>query len=119
MTTEDGPVVHSYGRLIANGQVIMELSEIAPPENSTSSTGRITCTQGVWYWNNRKYNATVTDMNTSKTVYQDRSQGKASTLVVTRAWGKYANNIVYCNTTKTTATRRKTTIRLFPRGHGQ
>ena len=41
--------MHSYGRLISKYQVITDLSEIAPPESSTSSTGRITCTQGVWF----------------------------------------------------------------------
>jgi hypothetical protein len=85
--------MHSYGRLIADQQVITELSEIAPPENSTSSTGRITCTQGVWYrWESLVFNISE---NTSDIVHQIKTR-ENSTLVVTDKWRQYTNHIISC-----------------------
>ena len=85
--------MHSYGRLIADGQVITELSEIAPPENSTSSTGRITCSHGVWYWTDGL--AFNISENTSDKVHQIKTR-ENSTLVVTDKWRLHTNLIVSC-----------------------
>ena len=117
-------LVHSYGRLIANGQVITDLTEIAPPDNTTSSSGRVTCVRGVWYWNVSKDSRKNSAPNPS-TLYQITTRefmsvyqilGENSTLVVTERWN-ILNNVAYCSRNDTPDRRHY--VFLFPRGNGK
>ena len=117
-------LVHSYGRLIASEQVITDLSEIAPPDNTASSSGRVTCVGGVWYWNMSEDSQTNSKSNPlawhqlltweNKTVHQ--ILGEDSTLVVTESWN-ISNNIVFCSRNDTPDRRHY--VYLFPRGNGK
>ena len=117
-------LVHSYGRLVANGQVITDLTEIAPPDNTISRNGRVTCVRGVWYWNTSKDTQKNSTSNPSTlqqittwgnmSVYQ--ILGENSTLVVTESWN-VSNNIAYCSRKDTPDCRHY--VFLFPRGNGE
>ena len=90
--------MHSYGRLIARYQVITDLSEVASPENSTPTTGRITCTQGVWYCSKTDNidEANRIPLNTNKTVHQTIEpdpHGNHSMLVISEKPIQHASNM--------------------------
>ena len=116
-------LVHSYGRLIASEQVITDLSEIAPPDNTTSNSGRVTCVRGVWHWNMGEDSQTNSKSNPfalhqiatleNKSVHQ--ILGEDSTLVVTESWN--ISNIVFCSRNDTPDRRHY--VYLFPRGSGK
>ena len=109
----DGVIAHSYGRLIGNLQMITDLNEIAPPFHSIATIGRITCTQGVWYWSNMTTTGAFLPLVNSSEIFQIVEHD--STLFAVSDWATPSNNIVQCRNIQRSGPR----VFLFPTANSE